>query len=132
LLLQSLTDVKILQYIDLLVDNNHKLTSYATAVAKQWLCKNGFCQVMAINSSREIMFSMQSKLQPRDATTETLFSVQSMPRLNNKGQLPLELFFYGSQKSRRLIVRHSPAGKNVGMEAEDPSLGNDRRGLTLV
>jgi hypothetical protein len=50
-----------------------------------------------------------------------------MPRLYNKGQLPLELSFEMAVKSRKLIVRHSPADKNMGMEAEDPLLGNNCR-----
>jgi hypothetical protein len=66
-------------HVDPLLVNDCEISSCTIAVAKQWICK----QWPLVCSGRK-----------RHATTEELleavFSVRSVPRLFNEGQLPLE------------------------------------------
>jgi hypothetical protein len=79
-----------LWHVDPLLGNDHEINSYTTAVTNSFAKKN-VCMATIGNSNSEMVFSVQSLLR----------------------------CYKQNNWSNELIVRQSPAGKNVSMEAED-------------
>jgi hypothetical protein len=73
--LQSLAKSNTLWHVDLLLGNDHEVSSYTTANAKYWLCK----ERLFLGSGR-IRHAIIEEL------LEAVFSVQSMPRLYSEGK----------------------------------------------